>query len=118
MDTKAGKSVGFLGLKTSQFLYLSTVGWRSGKQHKIEIWFVEYGGKYYVISERHEQAHWVQNIIRNPKISFAVGNNNTFEGTARLVDQDKDPELAAIVSKLMDAKYGWSEGLIIELASP
>ena len=62
------------------------MGWRSGKQHKIEIWFVEYYGKYYIISERREQAHWVQNIIRNPKISFAVGNNNTFESTARLVD--------------------------------
>lgn len=105
-------------MKTSQFLYLITMGWRTGKQHKIEIWFVEYNGKYYVISERHERAHWVQNIISNPKVSFAVDNNNTFEGTARLIDRDKDPELVAIVSNLMNAKYGWSEGLIVELVPP
>lgn len=104
-------------MKTSQFLNLITMGWRSGEQHKIEIWFVEYRGKYYVISERHEHAHWVQNIIHNPRISFAVNNNNKFEGTARLVDKDKDPELAAVVSRLMNAKYGWNEGLIVELAS-
>jgi hypothetical protein len=60
----------------------------------------------------------VQNITCNPKISFAIDSNNTFEGTARLVDEDKDPELAAVVSKLMNAKYGWNEGLIVELASP
>jgi hypothetical protein len=96
---------------------LITIGWRSGKQHKIEIWFVEYDSKYYVISEHHERAHWVQNIIHNPKVSFAVDNNNTFEGSARLVNRDKDPELAAIVSKLMNTKYGWSNGLIVQLVS-
>lgn len=94
------------------------MGWRSGKQHKIEIWFVEYNDKHYVISERHERAHWVQNIVHNPKVSFAVGNNNIFEGSARFVNRDKDHELAAIVSKLMNEKYGWSEGLIVELVSP
>jgi hypothetical protein len=91
------------------------MGWRSGKQHKIEIWFII--GKYYVISERHERAHWVQNIIHNPKVVFTVDDNNTFEGSARLVNRDKDPKLATIVSKLMNAKYGWSNGLIVQLVS-
>jgi hypothetical protein len=45
-------------LKISQFLYLTTIGWKSGKQHRIEIWFVEYNGRHYVISERHNHAHW------------------------------------------------------------
>jgi hypothetical protein len=57
-------------------------------------------------------------LLAIQKISFAIDSNNTFEGTARLVDEDKDPELAAVVSKLMNAKYGWNEGLIVELASP
>lgn len=105
-----------LVLKISQFLYLTTIGWKSGKQHRIEIWFVEYNGRHYVISERREHAHWVQNIIRNPKVSFAV-DSNIFEGTARIVDQDKKLKLTAEVSKLMGAKYGWNEGLIVELVS-
>jgi hypothetical protein len=93
-------------------LYLTTTGWRSGKLHRIEIWFITYEGKYY-ISERHEQAHWVKNIIHDPKISFAV-DNNTFEGTARLVDQDKDLELAVEVTKLMNAKYEKETNRIVE----
>jgi hypothetical protein len=68
----------------------------------------------WVISERHNHAHWVQNIIRNPKVSFAV-DNNIFKGTGRIVDQDKELKLTNEVSKPMSAKYGWNEGLIVEL---
>ena len=61
-----------------QFLYLTTKGWKSGRHHKIEIWFVSYAGKYYVVSERKEKAHWVQNIMHNPKVVFTV-NSKSFE---------------------------------------
>jgi deazaflavin-dependent oxidoreductase (nitroreductase family) len=97
-----------------QFLYLTTIGWKTGKQHRIEIWFVEYNKRYYLISERQRQAHWVQNIVHNPKVLFTVGHD-TFEGTARIVDPDKESNSAAEVLKLMDAKYGWDDGLIVEL---
>jgi deazaflavin-dependent oxidoreductase (nitroreductase family) len=95
------------------FLYLTTIGWKTGKQHRIEIWFVNYNDKFYVISER-EHAHWVQNIMHDPRISFAV-NYETWEGTARVVHKEKEPKLAAEVSNLMGTKYGWNEGLIVEL---
>jgi deazaflavin-dependent oxidoreductase (nitroreductase family) len=97
-----------------QFLYLTTIGWKSGKQHRIEIWFVEYNGRHYVISERHNHAHWVQNIIRNPKVSFVV-DSNIFKGTARILDKNKELKLTDEVSKLMSTKYGWNGGLIVEL---
>ena len=85
-----------------------------GRQHKVEIWFVEYDGRHYIISERKNNAHWVQNILHNSKVSFSV-NNMTFEGLARIVNQDKESELATEVSKLMNTKYGWSNGVIVEL---
>ena len=96
------------------FLYLTTKGWKTGKQHTIEIWFVEYDGKYYVLSERRTHAHWIQNIIHDPRVLFAV-NHKTLEGKSRIVDQDKEPELAIQVSKLMSTKYDWEGGLIVEL---
>jgi deazaflavin-dependent oxidoreductase (nitroreductase family) len=103
-------------LSTSQFLYLTTIGWRTGNQHRIEIWFVEHNERYYIISERLEGGHWVQNIKRNPKVSFSI-NDNIFKGTARIVDQEKEPMLAGEISKLMNTKYNWSQGLIVELTS-
>jgi deazaflavin-dependent oxidoreductase (nitroreductase family) len=101
-------------ISSSQFLYLTTIGWKSGKQHKIEIWFVQSNERYYIMSEHRKHAHWVQNIIHDPRVSFTV-NHTTFTGTARVVDRDKEPELTAGVSELMGTKYGWNEGLIVEL---
>ena len=93
-------------INPSQFLYVTTVGWKSGKQHQIEIWFVEYNKRHYIIFERRRHAHWVQNLIHNPKVSFAV-NHDIFERTSQIVDQQKEPELTAEVSRLMSTKYGW-----------
>jgi deazaflavin-dependent oxidoreductase (nitroreductase family) len=94
---------------------LTTRGWKTGNQHRIEIWFVEYNERYYIISERLGSAHWVQNIKRNPKVSFSINDNNVLKGTARIVDQEKEFGLAGEVSKLMNTKYKWSHGLIVEL---
>ena len=99
----------------AQFLYLTTLGWKSGKEHRIEIWFVEHNNGYYIISERLEGAHWVQNIKHNPTVSFSINDNRIFKGSARIVDQEKEPALSAEVFKLMDTNYKWSQGLIVEL---
>ena len=96
-----------------QFLYLDTIGWKTTNRHRIEIWFVEHDKRYYILSERKKRAHWVQNILRNPKISFTVSNKN-FDGYARVIE-DKELELISNVSHLMNNKYGWSDGLIVEL---
>ena len=75
---------------------------------------MEYNERYYIISEQLESAHWVQNIKHKPKVSFSI-NDNEFKGTARIIDQEKEPGLAREVSKLMNTKYKWSQGLIVEL---
>jgi hypothetical protein len=98
-----------------QFLYLNSSGWKTGKRHRIEIWFVELNGRYYVLSERKKKAHWVQNIINNPKVSFSA-NNRTFEGNGKIIDGDSNPKLSSDVCRLMRDKYGWDDGLIMELS--
>jgi deazaflavin-dependent oxidoreductase (nitroreductase family) len=96
------------------FLYLTTKGWKTGRQHEIEIWFVSYADKYYVVSERKEKAHWVQNIMYNTRVMFTV-KSTLFEGNARIVDKHSEPKLAEEVSNLMRTKYRWSDGLIVEV---
>ena len=90
------------------------MGWKTGRQHRIEIWYVKHNRKYYVISELGESAHWVRNIIYSPRISFSVNALN-FIGDARIVRPMKESELAAAVSELMKLKYKWDQGLIVEL---
>ena len=95
-------------------LYLSTTGWKSGRPHETEIWFVELDGHYYIVAEAYERAHWVRNIRQQPAISFRVGGR-AFNGIGRVSDRTAEPELAGKVAALMDAKYEWSNGLIVEL---
>lgn len=106
-----------------QFLYLTTTGRTSGEPRQIEIWFAEHAGRYYLVSERREQSGWVKNIEHSPEVSFSIGTRSNQEealprrrARARIVRADKEPELARAVSSRMDTKYGWSNGLIVELA--
>ena len=101
---------------STQFLYLTTKGRKTTRQHTIEIWFIEYNKKYYILSERKKSSDWVQNIIIDPNVSFDI-NNKAYKGYARLVDKSKEPILANAVSELMFSKYGWKNGLIVELTS-
>jgi len=97
------------------FLYLATTGHRTGRPHLIEIWFVEHDGRYYVVSERRERSHWVQNVRQQPEVAFMVGRRLR-RATARALDPAQEPELHAKVRELMDRRFDWSDGLIIEIA--
>lgn len=100
-----------------QFLYLTTVGRTSGLPRTIEIWFVAHDGKYYVVSERREQAGWVKNIVRDPVVRVRIGTRDDVRpadaADARIV---REPEIVAAVTSLMNAKYGWGDGLVVEIA--
>ena len=73
---------------------------------------MQHEGRYYVMSEGKEHAHWVQNIMRNPNILFNVGTEG-FAGTGNVI-RSKDPP-GVEIKKLMKSKYGWDSGLIVEL---
>lgn len=95
------------------FLYLTTRGHRSDKPHEIEIWFVEYADAYYIVSEKREAAHWVQNLRAQPTVHFHLSNESSRAAHASIAD---DPALIAAVKAKMDAKYGWSDGLVVKIA--
>lgn len=98
-----------------KYLYLSTTGHRSGKRHVIEIWYVEHEGCYYIVSEKGEAAHWVQNIRGDPAIRFRLGTDMNDGGAAEdgVASISHDATLTAAVKAKMDAKYCWSNGLVV-----
>lgn len=97
-----------------EFLYVTTIGRKSGSPHEIEIWYVAHAGSYYLVAEGREKSDTVQNILNNPAIKFWV-EGQQYEGIGRIVDPQTEPELAAAVSAKMDAKYNWSAGTIVEM---
>jgi deazaflavin-dependent oxidoreductase (nitroreductase family) len=109
-------------MSDSVFLYLTTRGRKSGQPRQIEIWFVERADHYYLVAENRERAQWVQNLQADPAIELSVGTRSNpgeqlahTTGSARVLDVVADAELVKAVRALMDAKYQWSEGLIVEL---
>jgi deazaflavin-dependent oxidoreductase (nitroreductase family) len=100
----------------AEFFYMVTTGRKTGNPHEIEIWYVERGGNYYLVAEHGENAHWVKNIQHQPEVKFRVGLGDWQAGTARAVDRHTEMALAGEVAALMDAKYDWSDGLIVEIS--
>jgi deazaflavin-dependent oxidoreductase (nitroreductase family) len=98
----------------SEFLYLTTIGRSSGQPREIEIWFVPYDGNYYLCAEGRYHADWVQNILHNSTVSFWV-EGQTYQGIGHLVDPDLEPGTVAALTAQFDAKYRWSDGLLVEL---
>ena len=49
-----------------------------------------------------------------PQVKIRVGDAE-FNASARVVHNGREPQLGATVKALFDAKYGWSDGLIVEL---
>ena len=96
------------------YLYLTTTGRLTKEPREIEIWFTEYAERFYVIAEHRERAQWVRNINADPRVTVRVGDRE-FAATARLVRDENEPELAAAVKARSNAKYGWSDGLVVEL---
>jgi len=58
----------------------------------------------------------VRNIQTDPRVRVRVGDRRV-EATARVVEDEREPELAREVKALSDAKYAWSDGLIVEIAA-
>ena len=93
------------------YLYLTTKGRVSGRPREIEIWFTRYEGRYYLVAEHREKAHWVQNLRANSHVQVRVGEAH-FPARARVVTE---PGLVREIRARSEKKYGWGDGLVVEL---
>jgi deazaflavin-dependent oxidoreductase (nitroreductase family) len=97
-----------------QVLYLTTVGRRTGLPREIEIWFVVWCERLYLFAETREAAGWVRNIRRNPKVKVRIREWN-IEAMARVLDPRADRKLWDRVAAIANRKYGWGDGLPVEI---
>ena len=100
-------------LDQEKFLYLTTHGRKSKQPREIEIWFTHAEGKFYVIAE-YTTSNWVLNLQANPTVRVRVADN-TVAAQARVVTAKTDPELHKNIQALSIKKYGWGDGLVVEL---
>lgn len=101
-------------LSELQFLYLTTTGRKTGLSREIEIWFVEIEGRFYILAEHFHRAQWVMNIAQDSRVRIRVGKRE-FTATARVLDPKRDSELWQKAQQLSRDKYGWGDGLPVEI---
>jgi deazaflavin-dependent oxidoreductase (nitroreductase family) len=95
-------------------LYLTTIGRKTGLPREIKIWFVIHCDRFYLFSETGEAAAWVKNIRRNPEVMVRIEASRV-NATARVLDCGIDRELWEQVSAIAVRKYGWGDGLPVEI---
>jgi deazaflavin-dependent oxidoreductase (nitroreductase family) len=97
-------------------LHLTTIGRRTGLPREIEIWFVVCSERFYLFAETGEAAAWVKNIRQNPEVVVRIGERQ-IPAMARVLDRETDRELWDQVAAIADHKYGWGDGLPVELGA-
>lgn len=101
-------------LADARVLYLTTIGRQSGQPRTIEIWFTCYQDNLYLNAERAHNANWVGNILQHPEVQVRI-KDQQFAGHARMLDRQADCALWDTVADLSRQKYGWGEGLPVEI---
>jgi deazaflavin-dependent oxidoreductase (nitroreductase family) len=102
-------------LADRQVLNLTTVGRVTGLPREIEIWFIVCRERFYLFCEHGEAAGWVKNIRRNPNVSVRIGRRR-IKAQARVLDHKRDRQLWDEVQAIAGRKYGWGDGLPVEIA--
>lgn len=99
------------------FAYVTTTGRRTGRPHRIEIWFASAGSTLYLLAGGGRRSDWVANALADPAVTVEVGGQD-WGAVARLVEDPKEDELAR---RLVFDKYqptydgdlsGWRESAL------
>ncbi len=56
----------------------------------------------------------MQNLLANPRVRVRVGPEE-FPARGRVIDADADPATHGVAQELSEKKYGWGDGLVVEL---
>jgi deazaflavin-dependent oxidoreductase (nitroreductase family) len=65
------------------YAYLTTTGRRTGRPHRIEIWFAAQDGRMYLLAGGRERSDWVRNLQANARVTVELGDE-THAGAARV----------------------------------
>ena len=88
------------------YAYLTTIGRRTGRPHRIEIWFAAHDGRVYLLSGGRERADWVRNLQADPRVTVELGDE-TSVGVAHVLEAGTADD--QLTRELLLAKYGRTE---------
>ena len=109
-------------LRDEKFVYLTTIGRKTGKTHNVQLWFAFAGGRIF-LSHEGKYTDWMKNLMRDRRVRARIGGL-TLEAQAIILKDGRMRELG--MTSLYEKYYGpapkttiddWFElSTIIELA--
>jgi deazaflavin-dependent oxidoreductase (nitroreductase family) len=96
-------------VRREPYVWLTTVGRRTGEPRTVELWFGLDGRTVYFLAGGGERAHWVRNALARPDgVGVRLGATS-YGGRARAPAVGSEEERNA--RRMLAAKYqGWREG--------
>jgi deazaflavin-dependent oxidoreductase (nitroreductase family) len=88
---------------SQKLIHLTTRGRKTGKPHKVELWFALNNGKVY-LSHEGEETDWMMNIRKDERVLFEIGGKE-FHGKAHYLEDSADEAWTAKVA-LYEKYYG------------
>ena len=87
-------------MAADDYCYLTTTGRRTGRPHRIEIWYGLDGDTIYLLSGGRDGADWVKNLLVDPAVTVEL--DGVRSATARVVE---DPDEVERAKSLLFDKY-------------
>jgi deazaflavin-dependent oxidoreductase (nitroreductase family) len=87
------------------YAYLTTIGRRTSRPHRIEIWFAATDGRIYLLAGGREQSDWVRNIQANAQVTVELGSETRAGEAHTLEPGTVEDQLARelLVTKYQDS---------------
>ena len=89
---------------SDDFCYLTTTGRRSGRPHRIEIWYGGTPPTVYLMSGGGDGADWVQNLQADRAVLLEI-DGVTFDGTASVLDGEEAEQARWLVFDKYTNRY-------------
>lgn len=86
------------------YCYLTTTGRRSGRPHRIEIWYAADGDTLYLLAGGGRSSDWVRNLEADAAVSVEL-DGRVRPGHAAVLDGGDHVDRAARARSLVFAKY-------------
>ena len=87
--------------RRDEYCYLTTTGRRTGRPHRIEIWYAAHGSTLYLLSGGGMSSDWVRNLCAEPDVVVEL-NGDARRGRGRVLEPGHEADTARA---LVFAKY-------------
>ena len=84
-------------LERDELIDITTIGRKSGKPQRIEIWFRRVNGRFFITGTPGKR-HWYANMLTNPRITFHLKQSTTADLPATVRPITDKAERHAILS--------------------